>query len=115
MLTKEYRIRDSKDFEKVFAQGERHYSGGALLFVCQNHQLFSRIGCVVGKKYSTLAVKRNYQKRIFLQIFAQYHPQIVPGYDIVLSYTNRGKMLPYKEACTVIVSLLQKAHLLIKK
>jgi ribonuclease P protein component len=115
MLSKDHRLYDQKQFLVVLKKGKRHYNSGVLLYWTDNAYAKSRFGFIVGKKYSTSAVKRNRQKRILRSVVRDVLPQIVPGKDIVFSYANRDKVLPYIEAKKVILDLLKNNHLLLKK
>ena len=66
----------------------------------------------MSKKFSNLAVRRNRQRRI-LQASAQtLYPKLKPGFDIVISYTNRDKVLPYRDAVDVLNTILNKIKLI---
>lgn len=114
MLSARNRLRHNNDFTHVLKKGKRHYFGGVLLYYADNTLDRSRIGFIVSKKHSPSAVKRNYQRRILQHAIHNLLPQIAPGKDIVISYTNHGKVLPYKEACSILLNALDKNNLLIK-
>jgi len=99
---------------QVFKNGKRHFYGGVLLSYRPNNLTNSRVGFAIGKKYSLSAVARNRQKRILRSVTEQIYTSILPGFDIVISYTNRDKVLPYKEALEIISKLLSKADLIKK-
>lgn len=107
-------LRKKPDFTTIYSKGKRHYFSGVLLFFMPNTKSYTRFACIVGKKYSLHAVKRNKQRRILFHATQKYHPYILPGFDIVISYTNHGNVLPYKEACVIISKLLSQANLLTK-
>ncbi|MEN8252182.1 MAG: ribonuclease P protein component [Patescibacteria group bacterium] len=112
MLGKDKRLRHNKDFIRVLKQGKRHYNGGVLLYYRPNDLEYSRLGFIVGKKYSLLAVRRNKQRRIFQSVAKELYPQLNPGFDIIISYTNRDKVLPYKSAQRILKELFEQANLL---
>ena len=107
-------LRKRPNFTTIYSKGKRHYFSGVLLFFVPNIQSHTRFACVVGKKYSLLAVKRNRQRRILFHATQKYILHTLPGFDIVISYTNHGNVLPYKEACVIISKLLSQANLLTK-
>ncbi len=107
-------LRKKPDFTTIYSKGKRHYFSGVLLFFMPNMQSRTRFACVVGKKYSLRAVKRNKQRRILFHATQKYTPHLLPGFDVVISYTNHGNVLPYKEACVIILKLLSQAKLLTK-
>ena len=112
MLDRPKRLQHNKDFIRVFKHGKRHFHGGVLLSFRVNHEQCSRIGFVVSKKYSLLAVNRNKQRRIIQAAIENLYPQIKPSFDIIISYTNRDKVLTYREACKILTALLNDASLL---
>ncbi len=114
MLCKEHRLRDNNRLLYVIKKGKRHYCSGVLLYWAPNTQGAVRIGCIVGKKFSQRATKRNRQKRILRNAITTFLPHIVPGTDIVISYANHGKIIPYAKACHVLRDLLEKNNLIIK-
>ncbi len=111
MLKKEYRLCNNNDFIKIYKKGKRHSNSGVLLLCVKNDIKTTRIGVVINKKFSTSSVKRNAQKRIFRRILQNYYSHIISGVDVVLSYTNHSNMLPYKEASSLIYTLLNKNQL----
>ncbi|XLQ20638.1 MAG: ribonuclease P protein component [Candidatus Moraniibacteriota bacterium] len=112
MLGRTKRLRHNKDFIRVFKHGKRHFHSGVLLSFRVNHEKCSRIGFIVGKKHSLLAVNRNRQRRILQSVMTELYPQIKPGFDIIISYTNRDKVLTYKEAYEILVTMLHDISLL---
>jgi len=112
MLESQQRLRNNKDFIRIFKRGKRHSFGGVLLSYKSNNLDYSRIGFVISKKYSLLAVRRNWQRRILQSVVRSIYPNIRPGFDIVVSYTNRDKVLPYKGALGVLTELFTKTNLI---
>ena len=112
MLKSQQRLRNNKDFVRVFKQGKRHSFSGVLLSYIPNNMEYSRIGFVISKKYSPLAVRRNWQRRILQSAIHPIYPQLKPGFDIIISYTNRNKVLPYKDASVVLTKLFTKTNLI---
>ncbi len=112
MLKSQQRLRNNKDFTRVFKQGKRHSFSGVLLSYIPNNMEHSRIGFVIGKKYSPLAVRRNRQRRILQSAILSISSQLKPGFDIVIYYTNRDKVLPYKDASIALTKLFTKTNLI---
>ncbi len=63
MLPKENRLKKKKDFERVFEKGETIRGNSLYLKVLKTEEPFMRIGFIVSKKVSLLAVERNKIKR----------------------------------------------------
>ncbi len=114
MLGSQNRLRNNNDLLYVLKKGMRHYSSGVLLYWTHNREDSVRIGCIVGKKFSRYAVKRNRQKRLLRSAMRDIVQDIVPGTDIVISYANHGKILPYAQARDVLRTALEKNNLIIK-
>ncbi len=112
MLKSQQRLRNNKDFVCVFQHGKRQYFDGILLYYRSNSLNYSRIGFVVSKKYSHLAVCRNRQRRILQNIAHHLYPKIKPGFDIIISYTNHDKVLPYRNALHILIELFTKTNLI---
>jgi len=112
MLKTKQRLRHDRDFIQVFKKGKRHSLGGVLLYYKTNNLPHTRIGFVVSKKYSPLAVKRNRQRRILQHALEKLYPKIIPGHDIIISYTNRDKVLPYRDAVSILETILHKIKLI---
>lgn len=112
MLKKQYRLCNNNDFKNVYKNGKRHYDSGVLLYYAPNGLTHHRIACVVGKKYSLSAVRRNAQKRILSNVYTKLFPIILNHYDMIFIYTNRDNMLPYKEAFQILQRILRKASLI---
>lgn len=111
MLKSNYRLCHNQDFMEVFKKGKRHSLGGVLLYYKRNNLSDTRIGFVISKKYSLLAVKRNKQRRILQSAVQAIYPTIMPGFDIVLSYTNHNKVLSYEDAINILTELFKKTKL----
>ena len=89
MLPNPNRLRRREDFAKVYAKGDR-YRGTYLnlrMFIDSNDPL-TRIGIVVSKKVSKLAVTRNRFKRQLRAIFRQLLSQLKNGLQIVVTVTT---------------------------
>jgi len=112
MLKSHQRLRNNKDFTQVFKHGKRRSFNGVLLSYTPNTFEHTRIGFVVSKKYSRLAVHRNRQRRILQSAVRSLYPQLRPGFDIIVSYTNHNKVLPYKNALDTLKELFTKINTL---
>lgn len=114
MLKKAQRLHRDTDFTNVLKNGKRHYFGGVLLYCIDNNEDVTRFGFIVSKKFSQKATERNRQRRILISALKTYLPNIASGKDIVVSYTNRGKVLTYKKALDALFELLNHFNLIIK-
>ncbi len=113
MLPHSARLHNTSDFNRVYATGTRHYSSGVLLFWLPNTLQHTRIACVVSKKTHPSAATRNRQRRILQAACRALYPILHPSMDIIVIYTNRADVLPYKEAVKTLTLLCRRANLLL--
>ena len=114
MLPNQNRLRRREDFAKVYANGDRYrgtYLSLKILFD-GNATLVTKIGIVVSKKVSKLAVTRNRFKRQLRAIFRQLLSQLKNGLQIVVTVNAVKSILSYQEIWDDLVSLLVKAKVL---
>jgi ribonuclease P protein component len=113
VLPNQNRLRRREDFAKVYAKGDR-YRGTYLnlrMFIDSNDPL-TRIGIVVSKKVSKLAVTRNRFKRQLRAIFRQLLSQLKNGLQIVVTVTTVQSKPSYQELWDDLKNLLAKAKVL---
>jgi ribonuclease P protein component len=113
VLPNQNRLRRREDFAKVYAKGDR-YRGTYLnlrIFIDSNDPL-TRIGIVVSKKVSKLAVTRNRFKRQLRAIFRQLLSQLKNGLQIVVTVTTVQSKSSYQELWDDLKNLLAKAKVL---
>lgn len=89
MLPAGKRIRQKKDFSKIQRYGRRFAADNLQLQCLESQRDETRIGFIVGTKFSKKAVERNALKRKLREIFRQELKNIKAGADIVVS--ARGK------------------------
>lgn len=114
MLPNQNRLRRREDFAKIYAKGHR-YRGTYLnlrVFFDSNSPLITRIGIVVSKKVSKLAVSRNRFKRQLRAIFRQLLSQLKNGLQIVVTVNPIQGKPSYQEIWDDLKSLLTKAKVL---
>ncbi len=90
MLSREKRLTKSRDFEAVYRKGRRISSASFNLSYRRNRLVASRVGIVVGKKFSGKAILRNKAKRVYREAARSIYPQILPGYDLVIFLKKNG-------------------------
>jgi ribonuclease P protein component len=113
VLPNQNRLRRREDFAKVYAKGDR-YRGKYLnlRIVCDRNEAFTRIGIVVSKKVSKLAVTRNRFKRQLRAIFRQLLSQLKDGLQIVVTVTTVQSKPSYQELWDDLKNLLARAKVL---
>jgi len=113
VLPSQNRLRRREDFAKVYANGDRFRGSHLMLRVLVNQaEPDIKIGIVVSKKVSKLAVSRNRFKRqlraIFRQVLSQLRSQLKNELQIVVTVTTQGQP-SYQQLCDDLMILLKKA------
>ena len=84
MLPLKNRLVKRQDYERVYRSG-RFFAQEELSFkIAKNGLKESRIGIVVGLKFSSRAVARNQAKRKLREIFRLLLPKMERGWDVVV-------------------------------
>jgi len=91
MLPAKNRITKKEDFDAVYRQSRTVSAGNVVLKFRKNNFEYSRIGIVVGTKFSKLAVERNRIKRQLREIMRAEFKKIYPGWDMVIIAQKKGK------------------------
>ncbi|PZV14739.1 MAG: ribonuclease P protein component [Pseudanabaena sp.] len=113
MLPNQNRLRRREDFAKVYAKGDRYrgsYLNLRILFDINDP--LTKIGIVVSKKVSKLAVTRNRFKRQLRAILRQLLSQLKDGLQIVVTVTTVQSKPSYQELWDDLKNLLAKAKVL---
>jgi len=84
MLSKVFRLKKKKDFEKIARSGKTVNSDFLVLKVASNDIKETRVGFVCSKKISKKAITRNRIKRQLREVVKKNLPDLKQGYDIVL-------------------------------
>ncbi|MDD3480906.1 MAG: ribonuclease P protein component [Patescibacteria group bacterium] len=91
MLPKEKRLRDTKDFKRVYVRGS-FFSGKYLTInYLINKTHLTRVGVVAGKKVSAKAVERNKVKRRAREAVHALYEKLPAGYDIIVNIKKEAK------------------------
>lgn len=88
MLSRPYRLRQTRDINRVYGKGK--YGAGGTLFVkaLKKNSEGNRLVVVVSKKVSKKAVVRNKIRRRLSAIIEAKWQTLVPGYDIVVTVVS---------------------------
>ena len=68
MFTYNEKIREKKDFDKLFVNGKKSTSNLFIIYVCPNNLEFNRLAISI-KRHIAKAVDRNRMKRLVREIF----------------------------------------------
>ncbi|MDQ6660286.1 MAG: ribonuclease P protein component [Chloroflexota bacterium] len=111
-LNRALRLRKSSEFQKVRQQGRTLTSRLLILTWAPNESAKLRIGFVVSKRISKLAVRRNYIKRLLGEAIRPVLRELPSGWDIVLSARHQASAADLPTLQLDIRTLLQRARLL---
>ncbi|TMB87395.1 MAG: ribonuclease P protein component [Chloroflexi bacterium] len=111
-LNRALRLRKGSDFQRVRQQGRSITSRLLILAWIPNEVGRLRIGFVVSKRISKLAVERNYIKRLLSEAIRRALPELLSGWDIVLSARNQVTTADLHMLEEDLVNLLHQARLL---
>jgi len=111
-LSKKYRLKKRKDFEKVLKKGI-YYSGPCLSIKLKRNNLnISRFGIVIGSKISKKAVNRNKIKRRISEVIRLNLPNLKRGFDVVVLVKPDIVDKTYQEIEGILVGLFKKSGIL---
>jgi ribonuclease P protein component len=94
------RILNSKDFDAVFKNNRYRVSTPEFLMLARRNQLEDkRLGMVVSKRITSLAVNRNHLKRLIREVFRRTE---ITSLDIVVLTRTRVNLLQNSELIEVL-------------
>ncbi|HEY6411110.1 MAG TPA: ribonuclease P protein component, partial [Ktedonobacteraceae bacterium] len=108
-LNRALRLRKSREFQRVRQQGRSITSRLLILAWVPNEVGKLRIGFVVSKRISKLAVERNRVKRLLSEAIRRHLSELPTGWDIVLSARNHITVADLRALEEDIVNLLHRA------
>lgn len=112
MLPKENRLKREKEFEAVFKGGRTIRGKSVFLKYLINGTDKTRVGFVVSKKISKLAIERNKAKRRMRDIVRLKKENLKEGLSIVIVSLPSIKGMSYKEIKEDLEKLLSKEELI---
>jgi ribonuclease P protein component len=112
MLPKENRLKKEKEFETVFKSGKTIRGKSVFFKYFANGTDKTRIGFIVSKKISKLAVERNKVKRRMREIVRLKKDNLKEGLSIVIVSLPVIKGMAYKEIKEDLGNLLSKEELI---
>ena len=112
MFSSKNRLRNKKDFDRVFKKGKGYKQVFLFLKVLDNDLGFNRFGIIVSKKISNKAVVRNKVKRRLREILKKKIERIKKGLDIVF-LTNSGiEKQSFEDIEQEVEEILKKAGII---
>ena len=111
-LKRAFRLRKNGDFQQVRQQGRSITSRLLILAWSPNNVAQLRIGLVVSKRITKLAVRRNYLKRLLGEAIRPTLHNLPVGMDIVISARHQSIDVDLPTITVDIIRLFRRAHLL---
>lgn len=114
MVSRELRLRSEFEVRQVRSRGKAHAEGPIVIRVLPNQlePARNRYAFVAGKRVGK-AHERNRTKRLCREVIRTEHPQLKPGFDLVLIVRGNADELPSLDvARSIIERLLVRARLL---
>ena len=99
-----FKIKTSRDFRNILAEGAKNHSKNFTLYVKPNSLGFPRLGVSVGKKASASSVRRNRMKRMLREAFRKNKPAFSSN-DIVFVIKNDVSQRKFSDLCSEIKKL----------
>lgn len=116
MLQQKNRLIKKKDFEMVHRYGKSFYFENIILKARKNGLNETRIGFLVGIKFSKKAVERNRIKRQLREVFREFLGDIEKGMDIaVIVGKNKKNKIDFQDLREIIKKVLEKGNLIVNK
>ncbi len=112
MLSKENRLKNKKDFEKVFKGGRGYEEDFLYLKFKENNLKSSRFGFIVSKKFSKKAVLRNQARRKLREIIRKNIPKIKKNIDAVVIARPGLEISDFQKLEEKISRLIKKARII---
>lgn len=119
-LPRAHRLKDRRDFRNVYRQGITRQSPHLrlkavrvkVLSLEQKEIASTRLGISISRKVSKKAVTRNRIKRLIRAALRELLPNIVPGWNIVLTVKPEAIGCEYEHFLRELKQLLKKAEIL---
>ena len=114
MLSKKYRLKKKKDFERVYKSGKTIKQDFLLFRILENGLENPRIGIVISKKTLSKATVRNLVKRRIREAVRHFLPRISKNVDIIITAKKRAsKDKDLEEIKILIEQAFIKAEIII--
>lgn len=102
------RLAKKKDFDRVFSQGRSSYGNFLGFKTLPNEDEVSRLGIIVSKKVSKLAVERNRIRRRIRSIMNELAADFTGYWDLVVIVLPGAKDKPFFEIKDLILANLYR-------
>lgn len=111
-FTSKFRLRKKREFERIYNEGQKLYTGNLIVFVGSPETDVSRLGVTVSKKVHKRATKRNVLRRRLKEIFRLNRNRLKSPKDLVIVGRKSALECTYSELEEEILKALSKKGLL---
>lgn len=110
-MQRQFRLTRGDDFARLRQQGRVYHHRLMSLTTAPNDQPTNRYGFVTSKRLGN-AVVRNRTRRLLREAVRQLHPQLQPGYDVVIVARREIVGQHFLTISRIVEQLAQQAGLL---
>jgi len=111
MLAKKYRLKQEKDFKRVYRKGRYFFTRDFNIKHFSNEKKYSRFAFVVSGKIAKKAVVRNKVRRQLSEIIRNNFSNIKKGEDIILLAKKPLISKSYQDKEKIIIAAFKKTKL----
>lgn len=112
MYPADYRLRKSKEIEKLFKNGKSFLTPTISLRFAKNNLDSSRFAVIISTKVHKRAVKRNLIKRRIRAVLREVVEAVKPGFDIAISARPPILKSDFQEIRDTLLWALRKTNLI---
>jgi len=109
-----FRLRQASDFKRLRQEGQTFRHPFLILSLAANTLDHNRYGFITGRRIGK-AVVRNRVRRRLREAVRHFHPQLAPGYDMVIVARPQIVCQPYTAIQLALSQTLDRAGLLVNK
>src|SRR5699024_3264048 len=110
-MDKRYRLRNNREFKKVFDNGKNFWNRNLILYRKKNDLDRTRLGITITRKFGN-AVVRNRVRRRLNEIYRLNLYRINDGYDLVIIPKKNAVDLSYEELKSALEHILKISKVL---
>lgn len=111
-MQQRFRLRYPKDFARLRHDGKAHHARLMIVSVAPNLLSHNRYGFITSKAVGN-AVIRNRVRRQLREAIRYFHPQLKPGYDMVIIAKKGIVGQPFDQVLRTAYELFQQSNLML--
>ncbi|MBX5435778.1 MAG: ribonuclease P protein component [Alicyclobacillaceae bacterium] len=109
----QHRLRENRDFRRVFQRGKSVATGRLVMYWSENRLGTFRVGFSISKKVGN-AVTRNRLKRLLRECFRRYGEKLAhAGVDLVVIVRPTASGMTFADAEAEVLLLLKRAKFVV--